>query len=328
MRLIAVKDLYFLSIICLIWIASWLPSRAMIACLARSVAFLAYKLSGTKRRFIEKNLSQAFDGKLREDQRRTIVKGVFYTFWRDVFSWLPSRAERAALKLAEVRGEEHLHEALKNGKGVILWETSGFARRFVAKQILHQKGFAVHQVHGPFDMGGFRTDDSSATLVRRSLIKRFFEDRERQCVAEIINIPRSNSLAYMRVILARLKENCIICISSEGKHGQKLIPIRFLGGDEVFSTGMVSLARKSGAPILPIFCIQERSGQTTLIIERPVPIENDLDRERAVETSLTQYARLLETYIKQYPEQYRNWHLLRMFARQQAFSQDLYRVQV
>jgi hypothetical protein len=36
-----------------------------------------------------------------------------------------------------------------------------------------------------------------------------------------------------------------------------------------------------------------------------------VDREGNLEKTVIQYARLLESYIMKYPEQYRNWHLLR-----------------
>ncbi len=76
---------------------------------------------------------------------------------------------------------------------------------------------------------------------------------------------------------------------------------------------MVSLARLSGAPLLPIFCVQEGDSAGILIIEGPVHIEKDAGREQGLEKSLREYAGLLEGYIRRYPELYRNWHLLDEF---------------
>ena len=59
------------------------------------------------------------------------------------------------LKQLELLGLEHLRVAIGQGKGAILWESSCFRRRLLAKQILHNNGFAVDQVHGENHLGGF-----------------------------------------------------------------------------------------------------------------------------------------------------------------------------
>ena len=68
--------------------------------------------------------------------------------------------------------------------------------------------------------------------------------------------------------------------------------------------------------MLPMFCVQETPDKISIIIESPIPIDHDDDRERCLETAVTQYVRLLESYIKTYPEQYRNWHGLTGFDSQ------------
>jgi predicted LPLAT superfamily acyltransferase len=54
--------------------------------------------------------------------------------------------------------------------------------------------------------------------------------------------------------------------------------------------------------------VQETPDRISIIIESPIFIDRDDDRERCLEKAVTQYVRLLESYIKKYPEQYRNWH--------------------
>jgi KDO2-lipid IV(A) lauroyltransferase len=105
-----------------------------------------------------------------------------------------------------------------------------------------------------------------------------------------------------------LKQNGIICISADARRGHKFIAVPFLGHTNFFPTAMVSLAKLTGAAILPLFCIQESGDTVRLIIESPIPIETDSDRERCLEQTIIRYASLLESYIKKYPEQYRNWN--------------------
>ena len=247
------------------------------------------------------------NGNLNEDQRRKLVKGGFFEFWQDTFSLLPTESERAALKRVDLHGLEHLHRAWKEGRGTILWESSYFGRRTLTNQILRMNGFSIHQIHAENHVGGFLYERSSPTWVGDHVIKPFFEKCEKNFVKEIIYLSRSDSLAFTRILLSRLKQNGILCVSGEGKFGRKQIPLNFLGRTRLFPTGMVSLAKISGASILPVFCIQEKNSTTRLIIESPIDIKTNLDRESGLENSVRQYVNLLESYIRKYPEQYRNW---------------------
>lgn len=316
MRFIRLKDLYFLSVIVLIRAVNLLPSHEQKDLVTKGVAFLAYHLSKRKRRSVEKNLSKVFGAKFREDEKRDIIKRVFYEFWKDTLFLSLSGAEKAALKKAEIQGLEHLQDALKNGRGAILWESGSFGRRNLSKQILHEKGFSVHQVHteqhiGGFLVKGFRSSNRPQVWIRNKIIKPFFEGYEKQFVSEIIYLPSDpNSLAFTRRLLDVLEKNAIICIRADIGHGQKLIPLELLGHTRLFATGMVSLAKMSGALILPVFCIQEGYGKTVLVLERPISIEKGADRQRGLGNSVAEYVGLLETYVRKYPEMYRGWHFL------------------
>jgi lauroyl/myristoyl acyltransferase len=306
----AVKDFYYLFVILLIKIVNWSSSYGLRELAANILAFAAYTFSRTKRRMMEKNISLAYDGNLTTEQRQRIVKALFREFWLYILSWLPSKEDLSAVKEAELLGIEHLHKALEKGMGVILWESNGFGKRILAKRILHELGFSIHQLHGANDLGGFLMNEGPATRVKLSLIRPFFEKCEMRFVAGIIYLPGSNSLAFSRILLNLLKENRILCSSGDGKGGHKFIPLRFLDQTEFFPTGMVSLSKLSGASILPVFCIKEESGMTVLNIEHPINGYTDKDRKDAFENCVSMYADILETYIKLYPEQYRNWHLV------------------
>jgi len=316
MRFVRLKDLYFISVIALIKAVNLLPSHEQKEFVARGIAFSAYHLSRGKRRSVEKNLSKVFGEKFSEHEKQNIIRGVFHEFWKDTLFFSLSEEEKTALKKAEIQGLDHLQDALKRGRGAILWESGSFGRRNLPKQILHANGFSVHQVHteqhiGGFLVKGFRSTSRPQIWIRNNIIKPFFEGCEKQFVAEIIYLPFDpNSLAFTRRLLEVLKKNAVICIRADIGHGQKLIPLELLGHTRLFATGMVSLARMSGASILPMFCIQERSGKTTLALERPISIENGIDRENGLRNSVAEYVDLLESYIRRYPEMYRGWHYL------------------
>jgi lauroyl/myristoyl acyltransferase len=153
-KLITVKDCYPLCVITLIQAANWVAWPKLRLLLVKAVACVAHRLSMTKRRLSENNVRQVFCGKLSEERIRTIVKSSFYEFWLEVFSMPPSIIPVVPLSQFDIRGLDHLQRAIDDGKGAILWESSHFGRRLLAKRILCQRGFGVHQVHGEYHMGG------------------------------------------------------------------------------------------------------------------------------------------------------------------------------
>lgn len=313
MRFMTITDFYFLTVIALINSVRLFPWIHLKSFIVRCIVFTAYRVLKDKRQLSEQHLSEVFDRKFSKEDMKRIIERSFYEFWYDTFSHSPSSLQKTELAQADVRGVERLQMALKSGKGVILWESSTFGKRILAKQILHGNGFAVHQVHAENHLlGGFTAGGGHPTWMRNHKIKPFFEKCEKQFVSEIIYLPNSESLAFTRTLLARLKQNGILCMAGGGRFGHKLIPIKFLGRTENISTGIVSLAKMSGAPILPMFCIEEENGKTTLIIEPPLLTQSDADREGGFERIIAQYVSLLESYITRYPEQYHNWHVARV----------------
>lgn len=201
---------------------------------------------------------------------------------------------------AEFRGLERLQNALAKGKGVILWESQSFGKRVLAKRILHQNGFSVCQLHGRQHLEGFR---NSGSWTGKNIIRPFFENRGKRFVMEIIHLIPAE-LFTSRALLKRLKKNCIVCVSADGKQGHKFISAQFLGSPDVFPTGLMNLARVSGATILPLFCIQQNGSRATVVIERPISIQANADRASCFEVGVQEYVGLLESYIRRYPGQY------------------------
>ena len=220
----------------------------------------------------------------------------------------PSAAERSVLRNTEIHGLEYLQDALRDGRGAILWESNGFGRRNLAKRVLYEKGLRVHQVHAEdhlITLGGRR---GSMTWLGHAVIRPYFNAYAKQFVADIVYLPRSSSLAFTRALLSLLQENGILCVAGDSHFGRKLIPLNFLGQIDLFSPGMVSLAKLSGAPLLPTFCTYDRESGVHVAIEPPIRIDSATGREEGLADGVAQYLSLLESYIKKYPGKYGLWH--------------------
>lgn len=309
MKLVARQDVYFLAIAGLIRFLRIFRLRRLNEITARGVALAAYHLSAAKRRRVEENLSRRLGGGRSVAERRRIVRRVFYETWREIFSWADADVIDESASAVDVQGLEHLREALHAGRGAILWESNGFGRRKVMKRILRAHGIELHQVHGPNDLGGFLLRDPPSVMARR-IIRKYFDRCERRFVADSVYIPDSNSLVFAKTLIGKLHGASVLCVSGDGEVGRHRVACEFLSAPLLFATGAVSLARLSGAQLLPVYCFETAAGRTSVVIGEPLPVSRGTTRNDGFESTLGQYAKRLDDYVRRYPEQYRNWHLL------------------
>ena len=296
------NDFYFPLVIVLLKSSRRFPIwlRRLIV---RAIALTAYGVSASKRRLVWRGINAGFEG-LSAGQKRAMAKRVFYQFWRDTFSMAPSNGERRQIKEIAVRGEEHLRSALSRGAGVILMETNSFGDRVLARWVLHARGYALHQIHAATHLGsGFTVAPGAPSWAARRL-RRFLEACEMESVAEIIYLGESDSLAFIRVLLDRLKRNSIVCIAGDGKQSQRLIEVPFLGVKREFSPGMFSLARTSGAVVLPLFCVRRGDAGFEVVIGPPIEVNSAAGREASLTAAVHEFTSLLESYCREYPEQF------------------------
>jgi lauroyl/myristoyl acyltransferase len=303
MRWLDAEDLYYLTVVALLRLAAWSRSPRLIAALANAVARIAWMVPSAKRRQMVARLAVCLD-MATPKQRQEIAKGTYRAFWQDTFA-LSGAVRTAEAQPMRVHGLERVHRALAEGRGAILLESSFFGRRNLARIVLHADGIPIVQVHASDHLAGFWSPRD--TRVRRAAIRPFLESCERRFVQEILYISRDDrSLAFTRQFLSVLQHNGVLCLSGEGRIGRKTVLLPFLGGERHFVTGALSLAKHSGAPLLPFFCWCDADGLATLVIEPPIEVEASA---RAAEAGAAAYARLLETYVVRYPSEYWGWHL-------------------
>ena len=108
---------------------------------------------------------------------------------------------------------------------------------------------------------------------------------------------------FLRPILNALKNNEILCIAFDGRDGTKWEPVDFLGRKAMLSTGPFSLARKTGATIIPTFVIRDADDTHTLIFETAfdMPKAERQDMEKASASDTCRYAEFFSNYVYKYP---------------------------
>jgi KDO2-lipid IV(A) lauroyltransferase len=118
--------------------------------------------------------------------------------------------------------------------------------------------------------------------------------------AIVIDSPISFHKAILRALS---KGNIVTFVCDENqKHGGVLV--EFLGRPMALPVGPAVYHLKTGAPILPIFMIRQGGRRHKVIVDSPLEIELSGDEERDVFTITDSIARVMESFIKQYPGQW------------------------
>jgi lauroyl/myristoyl acyltransferase len=292
MRRVEWVDGYLLSIIVLMRFVAKARSTHLRDLIAWIAGNTAYYISRQKRTVSQQRLAMILGEKTNTRRNAYIARETFHVFWEDLLRLaLPERD----LSRVKVSGLEHIGTALVNGHGAVLLENSLFGQRHLATQILFGRGISVHQVHVSSHLGGL--DAPGETQVRSRFVQPYFEACERKFVDEIIYLRENNSLAFTRRLAEVLQNNQVLCLSGEGQFSARPITLTFLGSERKFATGAISLAKLTGAPVLPMYCWRDSSNHLELMIEPPL----------ALEAGMRPYVEQLETYVRRSPEQYRGW---------------------
>lgn len=211
---------------------------------------------------------------------------------------MASPRRRAALaRDVVITGAEHLRAAMARGKGGLLLDAF-LGRRVLAREALREAGFALGQIH-VHDHGGDRT-----WLGQRGL-RRLHRRWSRRAGLEIVEVV-PGSLAYLRGLVARLQGNAFFVTSGLGTAGDKLVAVEALGTTLAIPTGMMSLARTTGAALLPLVAYEDDAGRDHVVIEAPLPPLEPGDA--GLIAAARAYAAVLERWVRRHPSQWFWWY--------------------
>jgi lauroyl/myristoyl acyltransferase len=124
---------------------------------------------------------------------------------------------------------------------------------------------------------------------------------------ERILIPRDGSLGYMRKVQSCLRDNGVVSIRA-GRVGHAFVDVALLGGKVRLATGPMSLARATGATLLPVFTVPAGVDSFEVVIEPPIGSRDRVGSDRDVAGVAAQFVGLLESYIVRYPQLWTDWY--------------------
>lgn len=266
-------------------LASSLPRRVSYF-FAGALSRLAHLIFKEKRGWARDNISRVIARPPDSGETKALARRMFRSYglyWADFFG-LGGRLSRELTKLVTVEGMDNLRSALDRGKGVI----------FVTAHI------------GSWDVGGAALSGTSGLPVLSAVVEPVSKQSSDYAMTEMrekrgINvIPLGKPLAIGRA----LRRNEIVFVVGDRVVGAEGVEVEFFGERTLFPRGAAYWAVKSGAAIVPGFCIRQPNGTYVGHIEEAIIPDEEGDAESGIRINTQRIAAVIERYISTYPEQW------------------------
>ncbi|MBF0516844.1 MAG: lysophospholipid acyltransferase family protein [Nitrospirae bacterium] len=191
-------------------------------------------------------------------------------------------------RIISYEGLGNLGESVAKGRGTIIL-LSHFGSFFMILPALAYKGYRVSQIVGP-------------SPYRNRIQKMILRARHSENAKMPVNFIFSE--IGLRPIFTALKNNELIALALDGRAGDIWVDVRFFGKTAHFSQGILKLAVKTGATILPTYIIRQKDDTHRLVFERPIFTDN-LQRDIGTVAQYTQrLVSILEGYVAKYPSHF------------------------
>jgi KDO2-lipid IV(A) lauroyltransferase len=248
------------------------------------LGYAFYAASPRYRQLIWQHLRIAFGSALTAKVRYRIARGVCTNLGRTVMEWFVfERLSCAQLRdLVEVHGLHHLQAAFAKGRGVI-----GLSAHFGNWELLPmtvaglgcQGGVLARALRYP------EYADFIRTLRERKGVTTY----ARGSVKEVARLLRRNHIVGMLV--------------DQDVDSLEGVFVDFFGRPAYTVAGPAALSMMTGAALLPCFVV--RVGRRfRIMFEEPLAVPRSGDRARDVAAITQAWSRVVESYIRCYPEQW------------------------
>jgi len=278
-----------------------LPEKLAVAAGKKTGSLAAFFLR-KRVRLAHQNLQLAYGDKVSPAFRKKIISNLFQMLGEAAIESIIFKRKDIAANI-HIRGWEHLENALKRGKGVILiaphlgmWELASYV--FGAR--LENASTVYKSLKNP--------------LVDRYLIK------NREKIAHLDLIPSKNGL---KQVLRKLRRGKMVVMLFDQNAGRNGLPVKFFGKTAYTYSAPAVFAQKTGCAVIPGHIVKEDAHRThTMVLDRPIPLIDTGDKEKDIWANTQQYTDYIETIVRQYPEQWfgwihRRWRIPRKIARLQ-----------
>jgi len=261
-----------------------LPRRASLY-LGKMIGRFGYCLASRRRILAIANLRMSLGGELKEEQIREIARASFEFLGMNAaeFFKLPMLSSTNIGRYTSVEGEENLIDALAMDKGVL--SLSGHIGNWdMLSAGLALRGYPV----------------SLITKVSRSrALNRIWTEYRRKAGIGLLM-----GRGTMKESLRHLRNKGIVGFAMDQNARRKEgVFVPFFGRDACTITSLAVLARRTGAPVVPIYSYREGDIHR-IVIEEPMQHDNLEDADTDILVKTRAYTEWIEKVVRRHPGQW------------------------
>ncbi len=275
----------FRLITILISLLNFLP-RSFAISVGRFLGRLAYLLIADARKRTQRNLRLAFGKELDETKLRRLASQVFENVGKNVADAVRLKKMRweNIERITEIEGLEYFDEAYRAGKGVI-----GFTG--------HIGDFELMAAY--FSLRGYKLSVVGRELYDPRLDRLLVENRES---VGLENIPSS---AGIKPILKVLRAGKFLGVLADQDSSRvRGVFVDFFGRPARTPAAPALFAYKTGSPIVPMAIVRKDKNKYKIIVKPPVELTFSEDREKDIIDVTQRCTKVLESIIREYPDQW------------------------
>jgi len=263
----------------------YLLPRAVSMVLAGLAGAVAFLLGSKYRNIALDNLRSVFGSTKSDRQIQEIARAVFVNLAKNAVELvtLPKVSASNIDSLVSIEGRDILDRELAKGRGVIV-VTGHFGNWELMPVTLRIKGYA------------------GSVIGRRIYFDRY--DRYLNSLRKAHGVEIIYRDDSPRKILKVLKSNGVLgIVADQDVDSVDGVFVEFFGRRAYTPLGPVSLAKVTGAPIVPAFMIRE-GRRHRLVFEKPIELVDTGNKDADNVENTKRWSDVVEAYIRKYPEQW------------------------
>lgn len=278
----------YIAAVILVRLLSLLPYR-IASDTGGLIGRLGYHLDERHRNIALENLARAFPGRDKEDLV-IIARKVFENLGRSAAEFVhaagnsPASVKALINKRITVEGQHYLNNAIMNNRGV-LFLSAHFGNWELLGSVISDNMSALNVIARPIDN---RRIDSLITSLRSVMGAKV--------------LPKKGGL---RDALRALKNGGAVAILlDQNTAREEGVFVDYFLQPAATNRGLALIALKSGAAVVPVFIVRENTYSHRVIYMPEVEIKRSDDLERDVVTYTQKFTNIIETIVREHPEQW------------------------
>jgi KDO2-lipid IV(A) lauroyltransferase len=246
---------------------------------------IIFDVAKKHRKITMDNLTYAFGHQKQPQEIEKIARQVFINLVKCLFEigWSLHLKESQFAEHFKIDGFRHMKNAYEKGKGVLAL-TAHFGNWELLTVIGVMIKFPINIVVRPLD---FKPLDHFIFNLRTRFGGKI--------------IPKERSIHT--IIRSLHRGEIVVLLMDQNVDWYEGVFVDFMGHRACTNKGLALLALKTGAPVVPVFMVREKSGFRAEFGPEIFTVKTG-DRQKDIEINTQEYNRVIEKFIRRYPDQW------------------------